>query len=203
MSIKPIIFSAPMVRALLAGTKTQTRRLLNPQPKTFPVDEDGTPCDVYCMHVEGEAVPRIAMGKGGSGFITLQKVPYAVGDKLYVREACAVDGARVWYRVDHDEAEAYGPRVDVRWRPSIHMPRSASRLWLTVTEVRVERLRDISGGDAVAEGIRARLPENGIAQQEYADLWNTLHTEPGTRWHDNPWVVAYTFTVHEGNVDAA
>lgn len=199
MRIKPIIFSAPMVRALLAGTKTQTRRLLNPQPKTFPVDEDGTLCDVGCMQVDGEGRPRIFTGR----VLTEQKVPYAVGDRLYVREACAVDGARVWYRVDHDEAEAYGPRVDVRWRPSIHMPRTASRLWLTVTDVRVQRLRDISGTDAVAEGIRARLPENGIAQQEYADLWDSLHTEPGTRWAHNPWIVAYTFTVHEGNIDAA
>lgn len=221
MSIKPIIFSAPMVRALLAGTKTQTRRLCawannpNSPQLTYIVA-----CDEAGWFGDEEGEVQFT-------------VPYVPGDKLYVREACAIDGPRVWYRVDHEEAEARGPRVDVRWRPSIHMPRSASRLWLTVTDVRVQRLQDISEADAIAEGIEpGRNPDTGEvagwrdyetiqqgkhkgithphailpyseAWRSYSSLWDELHRDEGTRWADNPWVVAYTFTVHEGNVDAA
>lgn len=242
MAIKPIIFSAPMVRALLAETKTQTRRLLNPQPETFPVDEDGTPCDVYCIHVEGEAVPRIAMGKNGTGVITLQKVPYAVGDRLFVREAMTLDvNVEPAFTFVADGARVkWSNREQVVWLneyyrkhcPSIHMPRWASRLWLTVTEVRVERLNGISNDDAIAEGIEPGVnPDTGEtsgwrdyetirtgkhkgaehphtilpyaeAWRSYSSLWDELHTDPGTRWADNPFVVVYTFTVHEGNVDA-
>ena len=210
MSTKGIIFSAPMVRALLAGTKTQTRRLCawannpNSPQLTYIVacDEPG-----WFGDEEGE--------------VQFQ-APYAPGDRLYVRESCAVDGPRVWYRLDHGEAYGRGPRVDVRWRPSIHMPRWASRLWLEVTEVRVQRLQDISEEDARAEGLEGEETTLGFNQrmptyphysdfavrfadprESYATLWNTLHTESGQRWEDNPWIVAVSFTVQHGNIDGA
>jgi hypothetical protein len=195
-----------MVRALLAGTKTQTRRVLKPQPETFPL-QNGEQCLVYPMHIEGESVPRIAMGDGRNGVITLQKVPFAVGDRLWVKETWTHTGTGVWAVGDVHRAldgrVAYRATEDIPgagWFPSIFMFRKLSSLTLTVTDVRVERLQDISGADAVAEGVRSRLPDNGIAQHEYAALWDSING--GGAWAANPWVVAVTFDVREGNIDA-
>ncbi|GFE73490.1 hypothetical protein [Novosphingobium sp. TCA1] len=190
MADKGIIFSAPMVRALLAGTKTQTRRLCkwanNPLSPALghivPVDN----APGWFGDEEGE----VCFSAG-----------YKLGDRLYVREACAIDGPRTWYRLDHVEELARGPRVDVRWRPSIHMPRSASRMWLAVTEVRMQRLQECSEDDAIAEGWPGE-PGQMWPLDWYRDLWDSLHTTEGQRWQDNPWVVAVSFDVHHGNIDA-
>lgn len=181
MTDRPIIFSAPMVRALLAGRKTQTRRLA-----TSPLRR----CDV--------------------------------GDRLYVREAFAIRGiytdfVEVGYAAhrtaSHTEYVEQIPvalvtDAKVTWpkdRPSIHMPRWASRLTLIVEGVKVERLHAISEADALAEGIdRIVFPEVGEwgwPQRKYRQLWDSLHTDEGERWHDNPDVVALTFRVVRGNID--
>ena len=93
--------------------------------------------------------------------------------------------------------------IPPRWRPSIHMPRSASRLTLTVTEVRVQRLQDISEEDARAEGIEGEFlpwPQGYWTYRPYfAELWNSLHGPDA--WDANPWVVALSFTVQHGNID--
>lgn len=222
---KGIIFSAPMVRALLDGRKTQTRRLLNPQPLKWEARVIDITDPFFCddeqawgqIETTWHYPVDMPMGEPLREDWRPLKLPYAVGDRLYVREAFGFNHYEyhigrapkvrpveltdeyISYRATEDDC---GISNELRYRPSIHMPRWASRLWLSVTEVRVERLRDISGADAVAEGVRSRLPENGMAQQDYADLWNSLHTKPGTRWEDNPWVVAVSFDVHEGNVDA-
>lgn len=191
MSIKPIIFSSPMVRALLAGTKTQTRRLVSkPEYYGCPTGDCPHSFQHECNTAMSALVDEIAR--------------YKVGDQVYVREAAHIDGREVNYRADAPSPNPPGP-----WRPSIHMPRWASRLWLEVTEVRVQQLQDISEADAAQEG--ALLPwtgtagsacdDNRTARGEFSALWNSLHTEPGTRWANSPWVVAYSFTVHHGNVD--
>lgn len=153
MPDKPIIFSAPMVRALLAGSKMQTRRALKPQPGVLRGD-CGLPAAL--VSIDGYAVP---------GRVQPKRFPYAPGDRLYVREAHAlvgnVDPPWVIYRASgYDEecirlkfSRPVPPEESIRWRPSIHMPRWASRITLTVTEVRVQRLQEISEADAVAEGI--------------------------------------------------
>lgn len=223
MSDKGIIFAAPMVRALLDGTKTQTRRLLNPQPETFAIDDAGTPCEVGCMQVEGEPYNRIFTGR----VLTTQKVHYATGDRLYVREN--------WQALTHgDFLPTKSPISEVRyaatdplagvdkdvrgysWRPCIHMPRWASRLTLAVTEVRVQRLQEVSEEDAFAEGVRrTEAPgewydvddrDTSCVSRDpvrcYRNLWNSLHTAAGETWDDNPWVVAVSFDVRPGNIDA-
>lgn len=99
------------------------------------------------------------------------------------------------------------------------MPRWASRITLTVTEVRVERLQEISAEDAITEGIDYELHRCGCEVcsrtsiicpatassliLDYAALWNSIHTTPGRRWDDNPWVVAYTFEARVGNIDGS
>jgi hypothetical protein len=196
MAIRPIIFSAPMVLALLAGRKTQTRRVHKPQPKFGfkPWQDDG----IWKQSGYGEA---------GDDFLA---VPYAPGDLLYVREAAYFAPNRVAYAAANGEL-AKGERVEGfgRLKPSIHMPRWASRLTLAVTDVRVQRLNEISKGDAMAEGVAATefwsaAVSNTDSRWEPARiafrlLWNSLHGPDA--WLLNPWVVAVTFDVHKANVD--
>ena len=225
MTDRPIIFSAPMVRAMLDGRKTQTRRVLKPQPtgqpsaNCHPAHKPRHPApylDAYCGEPRTPQNPR---GQGRDwhwwqvddrcGPVAC-RVPYAPGDRLWVREAvCWVSGWGWRYRADNDDLAEKRETGEVsRWRPSIHMPRWASRLTLTVTDVRVQRLQDISEADAVAEGCDAVLAltikrpngaHPGNPRECYCDLWNSLHG-PGA-WDANPWVVALTFTVQRGNID--
>lgn len=233
MTDRPIIFSAPMVQALLAGRKSQTRRLLKPQP-------------AYRDDVPTKLVWQVRKNSGIFNFDDDQfrrhapmLCPYAPGDRLYVREAHSLHRAHGQYfkTPAEDHGERWGPwsglpiavspdktRVAYyregfdrsgppKWRPSIHMPRWASRITLTVTEVRVQRLQEISEADAVAEGCEATgwmpsygNPDNAGCEESipatdaYASLWNSLHGPEA--WDANPWVVAISFTVDRQNIDA-
>ncbi|MCW1887689.1 hypothetical protein OKA04_23330 [Luteolibacter flavescens] len=206
---RPILFSGPMVRALLDGTKTQTRRIIAPQP---------------------EATSFAYLWKGreiGEKIFPLTCCPYgAPGDRLWVRETFgdradyAAIGAlhkdRYYYAAD-------GKKAGWRYRPSIHMPRKASRITLEVVSVRVERLQDISEEDAIAEGIecthrdedrtfwknyrfegpiakRGKVwtpEENQIVNynrkpvRSYQSLWESING-PGS-WDANPWVWVVEF----------
>lgn len=216
MSEKGIIFSAPMVRALLEGRKTQTRRLLG--LRGFKGFSEFGPSDTpgYDWHFR-------RADKCWCDFRHADlPLPYAAGDRLYVREAWSVRGrytdvVEVGYRASATRAhtefvEQWPVAVAVpgkgkwpewpKYGPSIHMPRWASRLWLAVSDVRVQRLQDISEADTIAEGISADYLEHIHGPDGYRDLWNSLHTKPGTRWEDNPWIYAVTFTVHRGNLYA-
>lgn len=208
MADRGIIFSAPMVRALLAGRKTQTRRLLTggPPGEGWHCDRADTPSGYRFV------------AEGGSPSLPC-KVPHAVGDRLYGREAAAyvgtVDPQWVIYRASGYEAECERHGFDdppaeseIRWTPSIHMPRWASRMTLLVRKVRVQRLQDISAEDALAEGhstdwslSQDRQVHLDAARDWFMDLWNSLHTKPGERWGDNPWIYALTFEVVRENID--
>ncbi|MGP9804071.1 hypothetical protein [Paracoccus sp. NSM] len=188
MTDRPMIFSGPMVRALLDGRKTQTRRVLRVPAWIDPADD-----------ISAEVA---------TGFI---ETSFRRGDRVWVREAFAQSGAawpriqeglgRLHYRSDPDHGwqEYWG-----RWRPSIHMPRWASRITLHITDVRVQRLQDISEADAVAEGAPVAelrmYPELGNARHWFCDLWNSLHSPDA--WDTNPWVCALTFTVQRSNIDS-
>lgn len=201
MADRPIIFSGPMVQALLAGRKSQTRRVLKPQP-TGPVVYHQTLTSGMCVGLEREP-------------------PYAPGDRLYVREAWRVpvalddcpprDMKPGWPPFLHREADAPNPPTWGRLRPGMFMPRWASRLTLTVTEVRVQRLQEISAADSIAEGVEcdtctamgqsACRGRGCFASIEaYRHLWNSLHGPDA--WGANPWVVAVSFTVDRRNIDA-
>lgn len=155
MKERPILFSAPMVRALLAGTKTQTRRVVKPQP-----DEHG-------LNRHGDVWPKNWKWFDSSGLD--HRCPYGQpGDRLWVREAfsgprCEEEFApSAWYQADNIWYWADGNPSSGDWtkpRPSIHMPRWASRILLEIVAVRVERLQDISESDAKAEGCQPDTPE--------------------------------------------
>ncbi len=208
---RPILMSAPMVRAILAGTKTQTRRFLRPQPH---VDALGNACwNDLNFGQDAHGVPlfeSMALMLPGSGTGEV-RCPYGeCGDKLWVREVWGFEKRTeddpllepvVTYRAD--QAEHLYPVK--RWRPSIHMPRHLSRITLEVTTVRVERLQDISEADAQAEGITPKW-EPGCsgrlmdafggfsfrpAASAYAELWEQING-PGS-WDANPWVWVIEF----------
>lgn len=198
MADKPIIFSGPMVRALLEWRKTQTRRLIKWQgPRGFPHSFDHARID------NPAGVPRLLVPylhpEEPQGWddcpMHRHYGPADPGDRLYVREAIdkVSEPGAVFYRADYEAK--HGDASGLGWRPSIHMPRWASRLTLTVTDVRVQRLRDISNEDAVAEG----CSDGVFPWEEFRDLWNSLHGPDA--WVRNSWVVALTFTVQHGNID--
>lgn len=203
MAEKPILFSGPMVRALIANRKTQTRRVVVPQPSypefTLPVQKitpmlgrDNMPNgEFFIHHPECDCVGR-------SGLVAR----YLPGDKLWVRETWCQYASRVIYRADYDRFTPISDGIGGPWRPSIFMPRSASRITLEVTDVRVQRVQEISEEDARAEGTEEpSLCELGgmLAQaawserQVYQRLWDFINAKRGFGWAANPWVFAYTF----------
>ena len=226
MADRPIIFSAPMVRALMDGRKTQTRRMIKAAPP------EATSAGTTYSSLTGHSNVWTWLSGDPRDCETWEvlddfRLPYAPGDRLYVKEAFRGDVGydktppREWsqwpvsYEADPFEARC---GLDVgRLLPGIHMPRWASRLTLTVTDVRVQRLQDISEADAIAEGIERLKSGRGFydptvshaavrfgewtstARQGFCRLWNSLHG-PGA-WDANPWVVALTFTVQSGNID--
>lgn len=188
MKERGILFSAPMVRALLNGTKTQTRRIVKPQPD----------------FVHGEIVAKFTKQDEELGRLgEVIKCPYGQPtDILWVRETWRTvaeadslpprdltPAHRVWFDADIPHQPGYG-----RFRPGMFMPRWASRITLEVTAVRVERLQDISEEDAMAEGVawreRAGLA-NYTARKLYRTLWESING-PGS-WDANPHVWAISF----------
>lgn len=198
MKERPILFSAPMVRAILGGQKTQTRRIIKPQPDT-------TLEDYPYWHIGGFRLRKDAKNPLRS--------PYGVpGDRLWVRETWSPDHRDVYpnfpivYRADgypSDDDISGGMletgdamicrRTYFRWRPSIHMPRHASRINLEVTDVRVERLQNISEADALADGgwTYSACPIHKSPQRSFADLWESINGKGS--WNVNPWIWALSF----------
>lgn len=206
MTDRPILFSGPMVRALLDGSKTQTRRILGPQP-----DEDGLRFNLDRQAWEDTDA-------------TMHDIRFAVGDRLYVREAwrtlhnvdclppryLADDPSKITFEADPENRNplwAFG-----KFRQGMHMPRWASRLTLLVTEVRVQRLQDISEEDAKAEGCSVGRDDEEIwvdATWNFKQLWDSINAGRKDKdgnllpyaWDDNPWIVAVTFETHKVNID--
>lgn len=131
--VLPILFNMEMVRSILDGRKSCTRRIIKPQPQGyFEVSEE----PLYIYDTDGK-----------QGKIT---PPYQPGDILYVRETFIQAAAHIfWYKADDKPWMS----KDLLWKPSIHMPKEAARIWLKVTDVRVERLQDITGLSVQKEGI--------------------------------------------------
>ena len=185
--MKPILFNTDMVRAILEDRKTVTRRVVKPQPVGQPAQMGKDSCWPGCFaSAEDERIYR---------------PPYQPGDILWVRETWAHPSKEEIARGTDKNIFLY--RADVpsvlyawdHWNPSIHMPREAARIFLRVTGVRVERLRDVKYFDCLAEGIPYRQMEKDIVQ-DFSTLWdNTI--KPADRtiygWGANPWVWVIQF----------
>lgn len=229
MTDRPILFSDPMVRAILAGHKTMTRRVVKPQPPDW-CDTAGvsawTPPGAWEFRGNYESAGP------ASKFNRCPYLPVSE-TRLWVRETWGqtCDSAScglVCYRADRRayhmlcECDGEGDPVGhgwqhydplaawehIRWRPSIHMPRWASRITLQLTSVRAERLQEITEADAAAEGLIKlsvtgffALPSDGrhyysgwnSAREGFRDLWDSLNAKRGFPWDSNPWVFVLSF----------
>lgn len=207
---RPILFNDEMVRAILEGRKTQTRRVLTPQPTTIDGGWGWKDCMIFNIDLSNSC-------------LLSNMCPYGQpGDLLWVREAWMPDAPcdATWPYVEFYGCK--GASLDlipkryrqpkhclfratwdghelVGWKPSIHMPRWASRLVLVITDVRVQRLQDISEEDCWSEGIeeiRYAGDEHGNLRgsvlEDYRALWDSI-SKPGAKWEDNPWVWAISF----------
>ena len=220
MKERPILFSAAMVRAILEGRKTQTRRVMKPQP-----DDDGK---IIVGKIGGNRGVAYVGNSTSGGIVTRVPCPYGrPGDLLYVRETWqAWDRVSVeynewerWtrerrgglsfdaYREEHGNPSSIEYRATSNsrgpWTPAIHMPRWASRITLRLTDVRVERVQDISEEDAIAEGITGphdvgyrayRVP--GDSKPRYSSAvaaFEAINTERDCGWDANPWVWVLVF----------
>lgn len=208
MRERPILFSAPMIREILADRKTQTRRVVKDQP----ADADGCERQVagpVCIDLDpGTHFFRWLLPSGiSAGFLCPYGQP---GDRLWVRETWRVRDAHLrtvqrratpdehgGHHLSHGDAEwwaRWGKRSEAgRWQPAIYLPRWASRLTLEVTSVRVERLQEITEDDARAEGVEASngAAPSGWARHNFADLWESINGPES--WEANPfvWVVGF------------
>lgn len=199
MNEKPILFNAEMVNAILSGRKTQTRRIIS--EKTLHL------FDVAAS--AGECHPLELCDERSQSYY-LEFCPLSKpGDQLWVRETWNKHGGLLTYRADHDWIEEMRKATvcPAKWVPSIHMPRWASRINLLITGVRVERLRDISEQDAMAEGIDAdylaesqdhydciadhNMTGRPTAIGYFSSLWQSIYGEEN--WEANPWVWVITF----------
>lgn len=212
MKERPILFNATMVRAILEGRKTQTRRIVKVQP----------PAEGYTLSTLIDTTgPRRDIGKHQwlknddfkviDGSQPYFSEPYAVGDRLWVKESFRTihDEDNLWDCIEYADGQKIKPNVpddvgfkfsfdcdydNVRWRSSRFMPRWASRITLEVTGVRVERLQDISGEDCWAEGIECAgwdSEKYGSVTHCYRDLWESING-PGA-WKKNHWVWVIEF----------
>ncbi|GHB33727.1 hypothetical protein GCM10007094_23200 [Pseudovibrio japonicus] len=211
MATKPILFSGPMVRAILEGRKTQTRRIIK------GIENDNT------LQIKKPTKTKMGVITHVIDAPKHGLLQHAIGDLLWVRET--------WAQIEEVEcgcSEICGcPQVgevryratvgddERRWRPSIFMPRQHSRITLEVTGVRVELLQKISAADAVSEGMQLKRwitgiypehdigveRENEILRDKFRSLWNSLNEKRGYGWDANPWVSVTEFKVHKSNVD--
>lgn len=193
MTDRPILFSTDMVKAILDGRKTQTRRVVKTKAQSITARGQGLYQELWdCGHP--------SLGAPGK----FLKCPYGEpGDLLWVRETwrycancgdvlyLATDGRGACWQCDDDP--------ETKWKPSIHMLRDDSRITLRVTTVRVERVRDIRDSDAIAEGIICDGSKDmtGITTGEpvakFADLWDSINAKRGYSWQSNPWVWVVEF----------
>ena len=208
MKEHPILFNGQMVNAILNNRKTQTRRVIKPQPKKC------------CQSVK---TLEHGFHFNHQGIYDFRKYPYAIGDRLWVRETFR-QGKPMINGPDYNGSLAYKADYDkyfpTKWTPSIHMPRYASRITLEITDVRVERIQEISEEDALSEGIiehegivgcsgaggshheimGIRYDFNPYGDFEYEDgiepfetLWNQIYEKRGYGWSVNPWVFVISF----------
>lgn len=195
MAIKPILFNTDMVRAILDGRKTCARRAVKQQWEECP----------HCKYVHNEYIydkleKNVYCARCGYPMEPERRSPYQIGDIMYVRETFIQAAAHTfWYKADDNSWMPEG----LHWKPSIHMPKEAARIWLKVTDVRVERLQDITENGIKNEGIRLKQ-KDCVSKFDYISelyflfsrLWDsTIKKSDLDRygWDANPYVFVIEF----------
>lgn len=226
MKETPILFSAEMVRAILDGRKNMTRRVIKPQPPEY--------CDYFAIRGDEPERFRGYMRPGEPTDFLLPKYPYGQpGDRLWVRETWQELNIG-FYKVvaykagcNNDTFDFVHPNNTIEkikvntWRPSIHMPKEAARIWLEIDEIRVERVQDITENDAEWEGVGGCPYEHRVCnaygyghdstcwaegdclnpnkacskslREHFRELWDSINAKRGFGWDVNPWVWVIEF----------
>lgn len=221
MKERGIIFNGEMVRAILSGRKTQTRREVKFYLEQSEYDNDlfhiggvtkkrqVVSCKSGKLEVPAGAYYSLTIERAG----VISRCPYQVGDRLYVRETFgfeirSVGGSpheQLVFQASKPNAVRFtdcnGKEYPVKWTPSIHMPKKYSRIWLEITDIRVERLNDISRADAIKEGatyfsLSERFDVEENAKKWFSDLWQSIYGAES--WNANPWVWVIEFRVIDG-----
>lgn len=213
MKERPILFSAPMVKSILEGRKTQTRRIMRRQPDAveyfrsgvITTDTDAQNAILRCYN-NPKGFKKCASGWSASATYKTPFSEFNVGDRLWVRETfryfdssnecgcsdfpcpCPPNGKPL-YKATH----ATG--CEEIWKPSIHMPRSACRIVLEITKIRVERLNDISESDCLKEGVGSAFLRD-CKKPKFMQLWKEIYGADS--WTVNPWVWVVEFKVIQG-----
>ena len=213
--MKPIIFSGEMVRAILDGRKTMTRRVIKPQPaKDYIFCYCNRPGGDWCTNKNPNKTWAMFRPQNWPEATTAFDQKYGHGDTLWVRETWSgngyIDGKQLFiYKADLDECGRISSEnldeADIKWRPSIHMPKEACRLFLKITDLRIQRLRGITEEDALKEGCKVCkggyvFPGtaydkiglcHGSPEMAFQVMWGELYPDGGI----NPWVVAIIFEI--------
>ena len=208
MRERPILFNTEMVMALLNGTKTCTRRVVRYKYSNTEIKIKKDKYGARLIEIQKDE------NSDGSTYHKLlpfveKEAPYRLGDILYVRETWCLryDGEKYFYKADKNTPREEKRLIDYNntsWRPSIHMPKEAARIWLKVTDVRVERLQDITDDGAKAEGANWKNGKNvgweekmrRTAVERFAEIWNsTIKKSDLDRygWNANPYVWVIEF----------
>lgn len=193
MAIKPILFNTEMVRAIMDGRKSCTRRMVKPQPN----EKHTYPLGFVTDSTEKKEVGCFGFGINEySGSIQYAKPQYQPGDILYVRETWGHPislNSNKQYVFRADKIAESGFKNDSHiWHPSIHMPKEAARIWLKVTDVRVERLQDMTDDDAEAEGCF----DYTSTALGFPNVWDSIIKKSDLDsygWNANPWVFVIEF----------
>lgn len=212
MAIKPILFNTEMVRAILDGRKTCTRRICKDANEYVVPDMDFYNAEkrTYAVHnfADQEHTEKLSIAE--------RTCPICPGDILYVRETWYKSPSRYMYRANYSNTEQFytdGKEVNIKWHPSIHMPKEAARIWLKVTDVRVEQLKEITEDGALREGAQGvicdhvALGEHGCTdcmntgwleppQVEFMQIWNSTIKKPDIDrygWDASPYVWVIEF----------
>lgn len=202
---KPILFNTEMVKAILEDRKTCTRRVIKKKYSNTDIDFHEDKYGKRLVEIQNDAPAPVKNPNGTTTYSLVAceeiKKPYKVGDILYVRETwkefkkrigqgeqCHL-GSFYGYKADEDNHGNPSEFYDGKWKPSIHMPKVAARIFLKVINVRAERLQDITEDQIKKEGIREEFPP--LAQDAFQELWDSTTKE--YRWRLNPWVWVIEF----------
>lgn len=184
--ILPILFNTEMVRAIIENRKTSTRRCI--RPPYFVDDTEGIPIAMRTA-ATGSPIYRIV------GDMPYPDAPYTKGDIVYVRETWSQYAGRYVYKASADVPDF----KKIKWHPSIHMPKEAARIWLKITDVKVERLQDITAMGCISEGVeREALTDVGseFILGIFHDIWDSTIKKSDLinyGWEANPWVWVIDF----------
>lgn len=189
--MKPILFNTEMVKAILEGRKTVTRRVIKPR---YRDDEHGW---TVCINSYTHLVEDVAYTDGEGACTRSIKPPYGVGDILYVRETWIESSFGYAYRASDCSTIEDWAGEEIKWKPSIFMPKEAARIFLRVTDVRVERLQDITPKQAGNEGVLWETDNSGqFRRWQFHRLWDSTIKKKDLDeygWSANPWVWVIEF----------